>query len=134
MLVPVAVVAVLVSLLLPAGRHQWALSLIRQPTPYTSLFFTKPAALPAAVSWDAPVPVSFSIQNNQGRPTAYRYVITDSAANQTQQLAEAKRTVRSGATWTVSIVLHPDCAATPCRFDIALPGHPETIDFQVSMK
>lgn len=125
---------VAVSLLLPAGRHQWALSLIRQPARYTALSFTRPAGLPEVIGRRQSVTVAFAVTNHQGRPVTYRYVVSAASRRGTRQLARARAVVASGATWPVTVRVRPRCAASPCRVTVALPGHPETIDFLVTVR
>lgn len=120
-----------ISLLFPAGRHQWAISLFRQPTHYTALFFNKVSALPTTTARNETMTVSFTIGNHEGQAVHYRYVLTDSYGKQSQTLGQSTKTVASGATWTVWRVVRPKCAVSPCRIEVSLPGHPETIDFRV---
>lgn len=133
-LLPLALVAVAASLLLPAGRHQWALSLIRQPTPYTVLSFNKAWTLPTAAQAGRPIAFSFTIGNQQGRAVKYHYVVTESAEQVSQTLGQATKLVPPGAQWTVSRTVRLNCATfLACRVAVRLPGHPETIDFIVTI-
>jgi hypothetical protein len=124
--------AVGASLLLPAGRHQWALSLIRQPTPYTVLFFNKPAALPTTDAIDKQITVSFTVGNHEGRLMDFRYVLSVSSGRDSRILEESTRPIAPGAMWTVTRRFRPRCSISPCRIEVSLPGHPETIDFLLS--
>jgi hypothetical protein len=133
---PIVLVAVAVSLLTPAGRHQWALSLFRQPTYYTALSFNKAWALPATAAWDAPLSVSFSVANHEGRAVRYRYVLTETAgggSGRPTTLKQSAKLVPAGSTWTVSTSVRPTCASSTCRVEVSLPGHPETIDFLLDL-
>ncbi len=125
--------AVGASLLLPAGRHQWALSLFRQPTPYTVLSFNHPAALPVTAGTNKPITVSFTVGNHEGRLTDYRYVLSASGGRSPHILAESMRAIAAGATWTVTTTVRPRCGTSACRIEVSLPGHPETIGFLVSL-
>ena len=71
-----ALLAVGASLLSPYGRHQWALSLFRQPTPYTVLAFSRPTALPATAVANEPVGISFTVANHEGHAVDYRYELS----------------------------------------------------------
>ena len=128
------VLGVAVSLLSPAGRHQWALSLIRQPSRYTALSFNRPADLPRMIDRFQSVTVSFAVGNHEGRATTYRYVVSAASRQRTRQLALAQAVVASGATWYVTIKVRPRCAASPCRVVVSLPGHPEVIDFLAAVR
>jgi len=129
--VPLALLAAGASLLSPSGRHQWALSLFRQPARYTVLAFDRPSALPTPASVNAAITVSFMVGNHEGHEVTYRYVLT-SGGRRSRILAESTRAVAAGATWTVSAMVRPRCDVSPCRIKVALPGHPETIDFLVT--
>jgi hypothetical protein len=128
-LAPLALLVVLASLLLPAGRHQWALSLFRQPTGYTALSFNHPTALPALAGKNTLISVSFTVNNQEGRAVTYKYVLTETAAGVSSIVGESARTVAAGASWSVSTSVRMICRASPCHVEVSLPGHPETIDF-----
>ena len=100
-LIPFALLAIGASLLWPAGRHQWALSLFRQPTRYTVLSFSHASALPSMAHINEPVTVSFMVGNHEGHAADYRYVLRTSGDGRSRILGEAERTVAGGATWMV---------------------------------
>lgn len=131
--VPLALIVIVGSMMLPAGRHQWALSLFRQPTYYTSLSFDKAWALPGAATSGAPVTFSFSVGNHEGRAVTYRYRITEGPSGKRITVGQSTRVVAPGATWTVATSVRALCAASPCRVQVSLPGHPETIDFLLTL-
>lgn len=125
-------IAVGLSLATPAGRHQWALAIFRQPTPYTALWFNQAWALPSNGARNKALPISFAISNQQGRAVTYRYVVKQvDPLNDTKTLSTAVRTVAADHVWEVRVVIRPSCELSPCRVEVALPGHPETIDFLV---
>ena len=126
---PIAVVVIAVSLLLPAGRHQWALSLFRQPTPYTILAFNNPSTLPVTTRKNDPVEFGFRVGNQEGRSVRYRYVLSVMKNGHSRILGKSSKTVAAGATWTVAATIRPACGSTECRIEVSLPGHPETIYF-----
>jgi hypothetical protein len=128
------ILVVALTLLFPAVRHQWALSLIRQPAAFTALSFDDPSALPAYADKNQPITVSFTVSNQEGRATRYRYVLTESAAGKAETLEQSSKTVAPGSQWNVSTVVRPTCATSPCRVEVSLPGHPETIDFLVYLQ
>ena len=122
-----------ISLLVPAGRHQWALSLLRQPTHYTVLYFDRAAVLQDRVTPGRPVNFAFTVGNREGRAMRYRYVISTyplgSRGGRPLLLAESAKLVPAGSSWSVSVTVRPHCGSSPCRIQVSLPGHPETIDF-----
>jgi hypothetical protein len=136
MLGAIAAIAVAISLVLPASRHQWALSIFRQPARYTSLSFNDAWELPTTAVSGSRIPVSFSIGNQEGRTLTYTYVVSESdPASFSQTMATAARTLESGRTWTVSIDVKATCSLVPpCRIEVAVPGHPERIDLLVTLK
>lgn len=129
-------IAIAVSVALPAGRHQWALSVFRQPTLYTALSFNNASELPTTVHEGSPIAISFTIGNQEGRTLTYRYVLSESdPVNLSQPLATVARTVGPGRTWTVSTDVRLTCSLVPpCRVQVSVPGHPEHIDFLVTLK
>ena len=131
----VAVTAVLIaiSLLLPGGRHQWAVSLFRQPTRYTVLAFSDPANLPNRAGLGKSLTVAFTISNYEGRAVTYRYVLSEDSRGAHEVLGSSARSVAAGRTAAVVTTVRPSCRTSPCRIEVSLPGHPETIDFLVSL-
>jgi hypothetical protein len=130
---PLALLAIAASLILPAGRHQWALSLFRQPTSYTSLSFDKPADLPTTAATGALLTFSFSVGNHEGRAVTYRYLISEGPSGKEAAVRQSTKIIASGATWTVSTSVPARCTGSPCRVQVSLPGHPEVIDFLVTL-
>jgi hypothetical protein len=128
------VIALGASLLFPAGRHQWALSLIRQPARYTALGFRYAWLLPANARTDQRIPVFFTVGNQEGRTTTYRYILREiDPLGNARTLSSAVSKVPAGATWTVDTSVRPTCGLSPCEIQVALPGHPETLDFLVTL-
>jgi hypothetical protein len=128
-LAALAVLAIAASLFIPAGRHQWEISLFRQPTRYTALFFNHAGALPAAIAARQPLPVSFTVANHEGRPVVYKYILSAGAGRGQQVLRESTKAVPAGSAWTVVAKVRLKCRQ--CRIEVTLPGHSETIDFLV---
>jgi hypothetical protein len=122
------VVAIGISLSIPAGRHQWDLSILRQPTRYTSLYFDHPASLPHQAQASQTIRFSFTIVNNEGRPVDYRYRVetspTDSPPGQ-----ELSTTIPAARSESILVSMRPACTASPCRIRVSLDGYPESIDF-----
>jgi D-inositol-3-phosphate glycosyltransferase len=123
-----AALAAASSLLFPAARHQWAVSLARQPARYTALFFDHAGALPSRLPAHQPVRLSFTIENHEGRAEQYTYRLTTGSGRGQLTLGESTRAVPAGASWTVSARIRPECGGPSCRVRVSLPGHPETID------
>ncbi|MFZ0228915.1 MAG: hypothetical protein WAL41_18685 [Mycobacterium sp.] len=133
MVVAVTAVLVAISLLLPGGRHQWAVSLFRQPTRYTVLAFSDPANLPDRARLGESLSVAFTISNYEGRTVTYRYVLSEDNGGAHKVLGASARSVAGGRTAAVVTTVRPSCRTSPCRIEVSLPGHPQTIDFLVSL-
>jgi hypothetical protein len=136
-------IGVTASLLFPAGRHQWALSLARQPTNYTALAFRYEWLLrPPKVEGES-MTVRFSINNHEGRTLKYRYELREtwlvglSGTVSKSRLLVPKSppiSIPSGQTLYVKIPVKPSCPLSlPCQVEVLLPGHPETIDFVITL-
>lgn len=128
------VVAVLVvaSLLSPWARHQWALSLGRQPTPHTQLGFNDAVGLPVTAVRGKGIPISFAITNDEGKAMSYQYVVASGSGTKLETLSTATETVAAGASLNVKMTVVPKCAAAACRVQVSLPRQRETIDFLVT--
>jgi hypothetical protein len=133
-----AVLAVLMGLTLvsPSGRHQWAVSLIRQPTPYTTLSFQDAAGLPHNVESGAPVHLTFTVANHEGRLTDYPVVLSSAnadGAGAATALLRTTVTIPSGGQRTMSVSVRPACKTSACELQVSLPGQAETIDVVLAM-
>jgi O-antigen/teichoic acid export membrane protein len=128
-----AAVALLVgiSLATPAGRHQWAISIARQPNHYTTLSFEQAAHLPTTVAAGTAVHLLFAVKNNEGRRIDYSYVVTSANAASSgpaKVLDRARVAVPAGRTQPVAIDVVPVCSSSSCRVQITLPSQSESID------
>lgn len=131
---PLALVALVLSFAIPSGRHDWALSLFRQPTRYTALSFNRAWALPGSIVPYQPMKISFTINNQEGKTESYRYVVTQTSGGSSLMLGKSTKTIASSGSWKVSTVIRPTCLIAPCRIEVSLPGHPEIIDFLTAVK
>ena len=126
-------VGVGLSLLVPAGRHQWALSIIRQPTPYTALYFDHPSSLPTDVPNDQRVSFTFSIANHEGHSLDYRYSVDVSPSPSRIPPATGTAVVASGRSRSIATAPEVACSASPCQVRVTLPDQGRSIDFLVSV-
>jgi O-antigen/teichoic acid export membrane protein len=129
----IAVVVVLLvgaTLVTPAGRHQWDISILRQPTHDTTLSFENATTLPANVAAGKSVHLLFTVSNNEGRRVDYSYVVTSANADGSHAMVLKRSTVAvpAGRTQAVAIVAAPVCASASCRLAVRLPSQKETID------
>lgn len=119
----------------PTIRHQWALSIFRQRTSFTILYFNKPSVLPTSSAGHAPISFSFSIANREGRDVRYRYVVRASdGITGSHLLATDSRLVLAGRGWKVPLTVVPRCLLSPCFIEVSLPTQHEAIDFRVVLK
>jgi hypothetical protein len=125
----VMAVLVVASLLSPWVRHEWALSLVRQNTPYTQLGFNDAAALPVTEVRGKGIPIFFAITNDEGKQIPYRYVVASGSGAKLESLSSGTETVAAGASWYVHVTVVPKCAETTCRVQVSLPQQGESIDF-----
>jgi len=134
LVVAVAVILAGISLATPAGRHQWALSLIRQPTPYTVLSFENAGHLPTSLPSGGRLDLAFAVTNHEGRDLRYRYLVTSASSGQIPVvLHRGILVVPVGVRQTESVSVVPMCEDSPCQVQVSLPGPAESIDVQVEL-
>jgi hypothetical protein len=123
------------SLISPAGRHQWDVSLFRQPTHYTTLSFERAGNLPTSVTAGKSVHLLFTVENSEGRTVDYPYLVTSANADGSDVgvLEHGKVAVASGRTQPVEVTAAPVCTSSSCQLAISLPGQKETIDVLIKM-
>ncbi len=124
-----AIAIAVTSFMSPWVRHQWTLSVQRQPTPYTQLGFTNAAGLPTTGVRGEGIPVSFTITNDEGRQISYRYVVASGSGTTLTALNSGTIPLAPKASWNVGIFVVPKCAAASCRIQVSLPDQDESIDF-----
>jgi hypothetical protein len=130
----VLVVLGVASVATPAGRHQWGLSFVRQPTDYTSLSFVDAAHLPTTVPEGSPLHLAFTVANQEGRDLDYPYSVTSASRGQVPVLVgHDVLFVPAGAQRSAAVAVVPDCTASPCQVQISLLGHAEAIHVLVDV-
>lgn len=127
-----AIVLAAASFLSPWVRHEWSLSVQRQPTHRTQLGFTNAANLPATGVRGKGIPVSFNITNDEGKPVSYRYVVASGSGTALTEISSGTTDIASGQSLGVRIVVVPKCAAASCRVQVSLPEQNESIDFMLT--
>jgi O-antigen/teichoic acid export membrane protein len=130
-----AAVLLAASLISPAGRHQWDVSLLRQPAHYTTLSFERAGNLPTSVTAGKSVHLLFAVENNEGRRVDYPYLVTSANADGSHVgvLEHGKVAVASGRTQAVEVIAAPVCTSSSCQLAISLPGEKEAIDVLIKM-
>lgn len=110
-------------------RQQLDVSVFRQPTPYTQLFFSKPTALPQALELNQANRFSFTVINNQGRPATYRYTVTISDTKQQQVSGAGSFTIGDSQRITRTVAVVPTARQTRYLVKVALSGTTDFIQF-----
>lgn len=128
----IAIALAAASFLSPWVRHEWSLSLQRQPTPYTQLGFTNAASLPATGVPGKGIPVSFTITNDEGRQVSYPYVVASGSGTTLTTISSGTTVVAAGQSGGVRLVVVPKCSAASCRVQVSLPEQNESIDFMLT--
>jgi hypothetical protein len=110
--------------------------LIRQPTPYTTLSFQDVAGLPHNVESGAPVHLTFTVANHEGRRIDYPVVLRSGNADGAGTVTALLRTtvtVPSGGQRSTSVSVRPACKTSACELQVSLPEQAETIDVVLAM-
>jgi Protein of unknown function (DUF1616) len=137
LLLAALVVLIGLTLVSPAGRHQWGVSFVRQPTPYTALWFQDAASLPHTVTSGARIHLTVTVANHEGRRTDYPLVVSSANVGATRAMTvlhHASVTIPSGGQRSVSVAVRPACTHSACELQVSLPGHPEKIDVVLNIR
>jgi hypothetical protein len=109
-------------------RHQLALSIVRQPTPYTQLYFPHPGTLPGKLKVDRKNTFQFAIVNDENRAVRYTYtVLLDSSKS--RRVSTATVTVSNGQTVTPSVTVVPKERKSRYQISVTLKGMNQSIHF-----
>jgi hypothetical protein len=68
--------------------HQIEISVIRQPTPYTQLFFRDPGAIPSSLRLDRPNKFTFAVVNDEGQSSLYHFTVRVNAVGSSTTVVE----------------------------------------------
>ena len=131
-LTAIFVVVIGLSLLIPWSRHQWVLSLVRQPTRYTALSFVHPTSLPYEAELNQTIRFSFSIANYEGHSVDYRYSVATSPTHEPQAPDVSHVRLSNDQRASIPISVPLACDASPCRIRVSLAGYTQSIDFLVA--
>jgi len=110
-------------------RQQLAYSFVRQPTPYTEIYFLQPEALPTETARPARSQFVFEIHNLEGRPMTYEYVTTRKTAAGVKSFGRGRLQVGAGHRAHKLVKVPPSTETGPFVVSVALLGRPESIDF-----
>ena len=107
-------------------KHQLEISVFRQPTPYTQLFFSDPRVLPKKLEVGHVNKFSFTVANDQGHSATYRYTVTISGGKLQKVAGGGSFTIGDGQSITRTVEVVPASRKTQYLIKIALNG---TVDF-----
>jgi hypothetical protein len=96
---------------------------------YTALAFTNVNNLPYGIFTSDKLSFAFTIQNEEGRPTAYTYIVTGTTASDTRQLISGDISLSNNQEVTIPINLSFLPADKLQKITVSLPGQSESIDF-----
>jgi hypothetical protein len=108
-------------------RHQVALSVVRQTTPYTQLYFASPSKLPSELKVDKKNTVDFTIENDEGRVYSYAYTVTFEDSKSHAVTTNYTVKVGDGASATRQIVLTPKDRKSKYLITVSLTGMSQSI-------
>jgi hypothetical protein len=109
--------------------HQLDISLVRQPTPYTQLFFNNPTALPSQLRVNRANKFAFTIVNDQGRSWLYRYTVTASTAGSSTVAGRGSLTIRNGRSLTCTVAVVPKLRKSRYLVTVVLNAPDQSIHF-----
>ncbi len=110
-------------------KHQWELSVVRQPTPYTQLYFTAPASIPRVLAVGQQNTFDFTIENDEGRASRYTYVVTLEDSRARQQVSKETVMVNSGERVTRAVTVDPTDKASRYLVSVTIPTLNQSIQF-----
>lgn len=126
---------VLIALSVVGWRSPWVrdevrLSVTREPSRFTQLYFSDPAGLPKYLSTVQPNEVLFTIVNSEDRPMTYIYRVTVQAEEApASTLAERSASIAPGTAANEDVAFTPAATGNVYLITVDLVGRQETIDF-----
>lgn len=110
--------------------HQIEISVIRQPTPYTQLFFNDPRAIPSRLRLDLPNKFTFTIVNDEGQSLLYHFaVIMNTVGSSTTVVANGSLRLDDEGTGTRTVALVPKNRRHRYLITVVLDGSGQSIHF-----
>jgi hypothetical protein len=109
-------------------RHQLALSIARQPTAYTQLYFPHPGTLPGKLKVDRKNTFQFAIVNDENRAVRYTYIVLFDGSK-SRRVSTTTVTVSNGQTVTPSVTVVPRERKSRYQISVTLKGMNQSIHF-----
>jgi hypothetical protein len=111
-------------------RRETVRSVMREPTPFTELYFTNHVRLPTRLRASRPNVFSFTIANHEGRATSYAYVVTARSGDGTTEVARDTITIERGGAAIERVAFTPRRPNTAYLITVRLRDRVETIHFR----
>jgi hypothetical protein len=110
--------------------HQIKISIIRQPTSYTQLFFSHPSAIPNSLRLEGPNKFSFTIVNDEGQSSLYRFAVTmNTTGLSTTVVAKGSLRLDDGGIGTRTVALMPEKRRHRYQITVVLLASGQSIHF-----
>jgi hypothetical protein len=103
-------------------KYQLQISLFRQNTPYTQLFFTNQATLSSRLRVGDENEFSFTVVNDQGHSRNYQYTVTMDGAGRQQLVTQGVFAVKNGGTLNRNVLFEPKFHKTKYMITVELNG------------
>jgi hypothetical protein len=110
-------------------RHQVEISVVRQGTPYTQLYFASPTKLPTELKTDKNNTVGFTIENDEGHAYRYTYIVTLDDFRSGAVTSKDTVAIGDGDRATSQIVVTPKDRKSKYLITISLEGMNQSIHF-----
>jgi hypothetical protein len=110
-------------------KHQLEISFVRQPTPYTQLYFTNPSTLPVNLLVDQGNAFEFTIENDESRAHSYTYTVTADDSRSHLVVSTQTVTVGNGDSATRVVTVTPRDSKSRYLISITLEGMNQSIHF-----
>jgi len=109
--------------------HQVEISLVRQPVPYTQLFFSNPADIPDRLHFGQQNKFKFTIVNDQGQSQLYKYTVMMSTTRSSKIVSKGSVVIGNGQRITRTISVVPKSRRSRYLVTVVLNTTGQSIDF-----
>lgn len=109
--------------------HQVEISVARQPTPYTQLFFNDPSVLPTQLPVHKKSKFAFTITNDEGHSVFYQYDVTMSNARSSEVVRRGSVMLANNGTATFTVAIEPKTRKSRYLINVVLIGEGQSIHF-----
>lgn len=110
-------------------KHQLEISVVRQPTPYTQLFFSNPATLPKKLMVGRVNEFSFTVVNDEGHSQTYHYTVTVTGPKSRKIASEGSLTLNDRQSTSQTVGVKTASRGSQYLIEVALTGTSDLIQF-----